>query len=353
LITIIPKGKLGLTAGELLGIVWDDRFRDISFSHPMIRDVSVERIRRFKELISNEDGIMFIKPEMANFEDLLLVHDVTLIEKLREASSLPFVGFLDEGDTVHYPGMLEDILLVAGSTLTALKFSRYLARIYIPLGGFHHATRTSPMGFCPINDVAIALKTLQSKGERVALIDVDAHHPNGLEEMFYNEKLLKINVFAYDGEFFPRTGDVKRRGEGEGFGLNFNVGLPLGSSDDAFMEALRMLELVRHFKPTYIVVVAGVDGHMDDGLKSLNLTANSYNLLGQKVFALSRELEAKVISYGGGGYGPGSSISMYSFIKGLKGQRFLPEKGTEDREKREIVKNLVNLFLESSSCCLK
>ncbi|WP_252896682.1 histone deacetylase family protein [Metallosphaera hakonensis] len=269
-----------LTSGHLLGIIWDDRFKEISFSHPMIRDVSKARISRFKEMVKDMENVIFISPDYATFEDLLEVHDMELLLKIKEASSLPHIGFLDSGDTVHYPGILNDVLLVAGSTLTAISMSRFLNIQYIPLGGFHHATRSRSMGFCPVNDVNLAIKRLLDHGERVAVVDVDAHHANGVEEMFYDKPVLKLNIFAYNGSFFPGTGDPSRRGEGEGFGLNYNVALPLLAGDDAFDEALRMLKVVEDFRPTYLLGIAGVDGHKDDGLKSLNLTSNSYNNLG-------------------------------------------------------------------------
>ncbi len=289
-----------LTQKELMevAVVWDDRFGEISFSHPMIRDVAKARIRRFYELVKGEDNVIFIRPEPSPRELLTLVHTEDYLEKLERASQDPYIGFLDSGDTIHYPGMMEDILLVVGASLTAVKFSRFFDRIYIPLGGFHHAFPDRAMGFCPVNDIALAVKLLEREGKKVAIIDVDAHHGNGLQHLFYDKPVLKVNVFAYDGKFFPGTGHYTERGEKEGKGLNFNVTLPLGSGDDAFQEALRVLDVVQDFRPDYLVVLAGVDGHKDDGLKSLNLTSNSYNLLGYKVNRLAKELGAKVISYG-------------------------------------------------------
>ncbi|WP_238025030.1 histone deacetylase family protein [Metallosphaera javensis (ex Hofmann et al. 2022)] len=342
-----------LTYGRSLGIIWDERFREISFSHPMIRDVSKSRISKFRELVSALNNVYFISPRPAHYEDLLEVHDESLLRKIKEVSSLPHIGFLDSGDTVHYPGMFEDILLVAGSTLTAISLSRFFETIYIPLGGFHHATRSRSMGFCPINDVNLAISRLIKNGERVALVDVDAHHANGVEEMFYDKPVLKVNIFAYDGKFFPGTGDPGRIGEGEGYGYNFNVGLPLGSADDSFQEALRILEVVEEFRPSVLLVVAGVDGHKDDGLKSLNLTTNSFNLLGLKVSRLAKRLNARIISYGGGGYGPGSAPSMFSFVMGLMETKTRDEIPTQDEEKKAYVKKLVDLFLERLPGSLK
>ena len=336
-----------LTSEKLLGIIWDERFKDISFSHYMIRDISKERTRRFIELARKKLQFVEIKPEPATIEDLLEIHSKEYVNRLREVSNLPYSGYLDGGDTVHYPGIFEDVLLVLGASKTALKFSSYIDYLYIPLGGFHHATYSRPMGFCPINDVAYLVLQLLKRGEKVALIDVDAHHGNGIQEYLYDKPVLKINIFAYDGKFFPGTGDVKERGIGEGKGLNYNVPLPLGSGDDVFEMALKLLDLVEDFSPTYIVVVSGVDGHKDDFLKSLNLTCNSYNLLGLKVRRLAKS--AKVIGYGGGGYGRMSAECMVSFLQGLLGKKEELETPTiSDGEKVKKVKEVLSLLLSQN-----
>lgn len=303
----------------MLGVVWDDRFLNISFSHPMIRDMSKARIRKFIELARDSLSFVEIKPEQASEEVLLEVHTREYVNKLKEVSKVEHMGFLDSGDTVHYPGIFEDVLLVVGSSLTALERSKFIDQIYVPLGGFHHALPNKAMGFCPVNDVVITVKRLLNNRERVALVDVDAHHGNGVQEMLYKEKVLKINVFAYNGSFFPGTGRLEERGEGEGKGLNYNIGLPLGSGDDIFEDALSFLDLLEDFDPSYVLVVAGVDGMIDDNLKSLNLTSWSYYSLGRKVAKIQRNLGFNVISYGGGGYGENSYLGMVGFLAGLSG----------------------------------
>lgn len=333
-----------MTSEKLLGIIWDDRFRDISFSHHMIRDISKERIRRFIEIARRKLQFVEIKPELASLDDILEIHSKDYINRLREVSALPYSGYLDGGDTIHYPGIFEDVLLVLGASKTALKFSSYIDFIYVPLGGFHHATYSRPMGFCPINDVAYLVFQLLKRKEKVAIIDVDAHHGNGLQEYLYDKPVLKLNIFAYDGKFFPGTGMVEERGEGEGKGLNYNFPLPLNSGDDVFEIALRILDIVEEYDPSYIVVISGVDGHKDDGLKSLELTCNSYNLLGLKVRRLAKS--AKVIGYGGGGYGKMSSECMVSFLVGLSGKKEELETPTiSDIENIKKAKEILSLLL--------
>ncbi len=301
----------------MLGLVWDDRFLEISFSHPMIRDLSKQRIRKFIEGARRTLSFVEISPEQATEEVLKEVHTEEYVKSLKEVSKIPYIGFLDSGDTVHYPGIYEDVLLVVGSSLVAIARSKYIDQIYVPLGGFHHALPGKAMGFCPVNDVAIAVKRLTRSGEKVAIVDVDAHHGNGLQEILYRDPVLKLNIFAYNGNFFPGTGRPEERGEGEGANLNYNIGLPLGSGDDVFEESLSFLDLIRDFSPSYVIVIAGVDGMKDDNLASLSLTPYSFHILGKKIEKLQRELSFNVIGYGGGGYGECSHLGMLAFLAGL------------------------------------
>ncbi|MEM0200434.1 MAG: histone deacetylase family protein [Saccharolobus sp.] len=329
---------------NLLGIVWDQKFTEIAFSHPMIRDWSKARMREFIKLARQELSFIEIKPIYAKEEDLLLVHTREYVNKLKEASKIPYLGFLDDGDTIHYPGIFEDLLLVLGSSFTAIKYLNYLDMVFVPLGGFHHALPNRAMGFCPINDVAISALKLFNEGKKVAIIDVDAHHGNGLQYILYDKPILKINIFAYDGNFFPGTGKIEEIGEGKGKNYNINIPLPLGSADDVFEKSLEVLELVWSYNPDYIISIVGVDGHKDDQLKSLNLTTNSYNLLGLRL----RRFSKKILAYGGGGYGPMSALSMISFLKGLQGEKVSYESKSLT-ENKNFIDNIEKIILRSKS----
>ncbi|AKA74316.1 histone deacetylase family protein [Saccharolobus solfataricus] len=335
-----------LTYQNSLGIVWDQRFTEISFSHPMIRDISKARVRDFIKLAKEKVSFVEIRPEYATKEDLMVVHTRDYIGLLEESSKIPYIGFLDQGDTVHYPGMFEDILLVLGSSFTAIKYSKFLDYVYIPLGGFHHAMPNRAVGFCPINDVAITALKLLEKGERVAIVDVDAHHGNGLQFILYDKPILKINIYAYDGNFFPGTGKIDEIGEGKGRGYNINIPLPLGSTDDIFEKSLEILDLLELYNPSYVLVVAGVDGHKNDQLKSLDLTTNSYNLLGLRIRRIKKTINSSIIAYGGGGYGPMSSLSMVSFLEGLLGRRtsYEPLTSSEDIGKIRRIEKIISRF---------
>lgn len=123
--------------------------------------------------------------------------------------------------------------------------------------------------------------------------------------------------------------------------------MPLGTADDGFEEALKILDILYEYKPEYVIIVAGVDGHKEDLLRSLNLSLNSFNLLGYKIHKVSKELNAKIISYGGGGYGEYSAYCMLEFVRGLKGIREEKEERTSDPEKAKKIRQIVNLLLEN------
>jgi acetoin utilization deacetylase AcuC-like enzyme len=132
------------------------------------------------------------------------------------------------------------------------------------------------------------------------------------------------------------VGKIEEVGEGEGKGYNINIPLPLGSADDVFQRSLEILDLVEGFRPSYILVVAGVDGHKDDQLKSLELTTNSYNMLGLRIRRFNNK--SKILGFGGGGYGPMSSLSMISFLEGLLGRKTYYEPLTYSQNKYSIEK---------------
>lgn len=300
-------------------ILWDTRFMEISFAHPMIRDVAKWKMRKFHEAIPSL-GLRVVQPSPAQESDLLQVHTKDYIEKLKELSSLPYAGFIDSGDTYHYPGIFQDILLVVGASLTAMRNRRDYHFQYIPVGGLHHAFPDHASGFCPVNDVAIMVKRLENEGERVAIVDIDAHHGNGLQEILYRDPVLKLNIFAYDGQFFPGTGKREERGEGPGRGLNFNFHLRPGAGDREFLEATENLALVEVFRPTVIVSISGVDGHQGDQLHSMNLSCGSYREFGRKLRKTADRTGSRVIMYGGGGYGEESADCMVQTINGFLGR---------------------------------
>lgn len=142
----------------------------------------------------------------------------------------------------------------------------------------HHALSDKQMGFCLINNVAVAAQFLVDRGERVAIVDVDAHHGNGTQDIFYsNPDVLFVSLHQYP--WYPYTGSPDEVGSGAGRGTNVNIPLPAGATGQAYRVAFEEIVgpvLVR-FRPTWILISAGFDGHRADPITDLGLTSADYS----------------------------------------------------------------------------
>ena len=214
--------------------------------------------------------------EIENGEKYLkLVYNENYIELIRNASQKEM--FLDS-DTYTNKKSYEVACYAVGAAIKAAKNNGFaLSR---PPG--HHANASKAMGFCLFNNVAIASKWLNERGKKVFILDIDGHHGNGTQEIFYkSNNTLYLSTHQFPA--FPGTGSLKEIGEGEGKYFTINVPLPPYSSDDIFMETLsKMIPVIKkQFNPDVVAVSAGFDAHKDDPLLQLNLTVNSYYEIGK------------------------------------------------------------------------
>ncbi len=188
-------------------------------------------------------------------------------------------------------GLAAADLLLAGKTDIAFNL----------LGGFHHAMAARASGFCYLNDVALACNRLASACQRVAYVDVDAHHGDGVEDFFYRRNdVLTISMHESGKTLFPWRGFEHEIGEGSGLGYNVNIPLPAGTYDDAFLLAFNraVLPVLSAFGPDVIVVELGLDTLAGDPLTHLHMTNNVVVEIMNRLMEFQRPL---LIS-GGGGY---------------------------------------------------
>jgi acetoin utilization deacetylase AcuC-like enzyme len=276
-----------------------------------------ESARRLHAIISEvreshllDNGkLRFVQPKKASIEDVELVHGLEYI-KLVEAVSRSGGGLLDLQDTVTSLESFETALYAVGGTLKAVdlvmkgKYKNAFALVRPP---GHHAGRFRACGFCIFNNVAIATRHLirNWKLEKVAILDVDAHHGNGTQEAFYGtDKVLYVSLHE-DPTSFPGTGFIDEIGEKEGKGYKVNIPLPFGTGDKVYLNAMKeiVIPIIHQYKPEFMLVSAGFDGHYTDPVANLSLSAHCVQHAHEMIASLAaNECQGKLVSVLEGGY---------------------------------------------------
>jgi acetoin utilization protein AcuC len=246
----------------------------------------------------------------ATDEEILLAHTPEHLKMVREADARG-TGFLDYGDTPAWPGVLRRSRLAVGGTLAATRLvaSGSIARAFNPAGGLHHARADRAGGFCPLNDLVIAVRCLQREFgyERIAIVDLDGHHGDGTEAMLYDEPILTVSMHRYGGRFYPGTGAASDVGRGRGFGHNLNVPLERGTDAATYLQAFEqwVAPALLEYRPQLVFYQVGADSHAADPLVRLGLTLSAFRQLATRLRDLADELcDGKLVAVAGGGYAP-------------------------------------------------
>jgi acetoin utilization protein AcuC len=298
-----------------LAVVWDDALTQYDFGpgHPMapVRVALTMSLARQLGVLS-APSVALLSPSPATDGELAMVHDDDYIDAVRQAgrSLRPNVRFgLGTPDDPVFEGMHEASALVAGATLGAARvmWSGHAAHAASISGGLHHAMRRCASGFCVYNDPAVAIKWLLAAGaERVAYVDTDVHHGDGVQAAFYDDpRVLTISLHEHPAALFPGTGLPTETGTGAGVGYAVNVALPAGTGDAGWLRAFDAVvpPLLRAFKPTVLVSQHGCDSHRLDPLAHLELSVDGQRLAQVMLHDLAHELcEGRWLLTGGGGY---------------------------------------------------
>ena len=309
-----------------LHVAWDDRLSDYDFGpgHPMAPlrlKLTMELARAFG--LAGQDGVSIEVPAAASDAELELIHDPDYIAMVRLAGHqaakagpsrelttrvLLMHGLGTEDDPL-FPGMHEASAMVAGATLAAARAvwtsaAQHGASI---AGGLHHAMAGNASGFCIYNDPAIAIAWLLRQGaERIAYIDVDAHHGDGVQAAFWNDpRVLTIGLHEHPDTLFPGTGYAAEIGGPDAEGASVNVALPAGTGDAGWLRAFHAVvpPLLREFGPQMIVSQHGCDTHWSDPLANLQLTIDAQRAAHAAIHALAHEVAGgRWLLTGGGGY---------------------------------------------------
>ena len=229
------------------------------------------------------------------------------------------------------PGVYDASAAVVGSALDGLAqvMNGECHRTFQPIGGLHHARRAGAAGFCVFNDCGVVIDTLRSQYgvKRVAYVDIDVHHGDGLYYPYEEDPDLIYADIHEDGRFlYPGTGHDYERGKGAGEGLKLNMPMQPGSGDKEFYAAWeRVVEHVRQHKPEFIVFQCGADSLAGDPLAHLQYTPAAHAHAARSLCALANEMtQGRIMGFGGGGYNRGNLAAAWcgvldEFVKALLG----------------------------------
>jgi acetoin utilization protein AcuC len=247
-------------------------------------------------------------PRAATREELESFHEPRYVEFVHELSARGS-GLLDGGDTPAFPGVYEAAAFVVGGTLEGLAavMQGDTPRAFIPIGGLHHAGRGHAAGFCVFNDCGVAIEAARRIYglERIAYVDIDAHHGDGVFYAFEEDPLLAFADLHEDGRFlYPGTGSRSETGRGPALGTKLNVPMPPGADDAAFLKAWEEVErYVDAAHPELILLQCGADSLAGDPITHLRYTAAAHAHAAIRVAVLAdRHAEGRVLAMGGGGY---------------------------------------------------
>jgi acetoin utilization protein AcuC len=320
----------------MIDVFYSRRYSEYDFGpgHPF----TPRRWEALYDLLQQVDGpFSWREPRMATDDEILNVHRLPFLEAVKTASA----GYgtpttmqfgLGTGDVPIFLGMHEATQRVCGGTIGGARLvaRRPGVRVLQLGGGLHHAMPGRAAGFCVFNDVAMGILALLDEGLRVAFVDIDVHHSDGVQAVFYNEpNVLTISLHESGRFLFPGTGFVHESGGPDAPGTAINIPLHPGTGDRSYVECFDQVvpEAVRRFGPDVLVVEVGADAHFRDPLAGISLTTWAYGLLIDRLIAIAEDsCSGRFLATLGGGYGFDATVRIWAMLALKLAGQALPDR---------------------------
>ena len=259
-------------------------------------------------------------PVSAGREQLERFHTRAYVQRVIEQSASG-EGYLDGGDTPAFRGIYESACYVVGSVLDAIEriLAGDCAQVFVPIAGLHHARRDSAAGFCVFNDCGIAIETLRSQHhlQRIAYVDIDAHHGDGVFYSFEEDPELIFADLHEDGRYlYPGSGSESETGRGAARGTKLNIPMPPEADDAAFFTAWERVEdFIDHQRPEFILFQCGADSIAGDPITHLRYSPAAHRHAAQRLLRLAeRHCRGRLLAMGGGGYNRGNLALAWTAV---------------------------------------
>ena len=304
-----------------VAVVLGERLARYGFGdgHPFGADRHAAFVREFEQRGLSRP-VVILEPRDATSAELQLFHTPEYVHFVMGRSQCG-TGFLDGGDTPAYRGVFEAASCVVGSTLTVTDWIMHGTRRrgFVPIGGLHHAARDRAAGFCVFNDCGVAVEHLRrcyGMG-RIAYVDIDAHHGDGVFYGFESDPDLIFADLHESGEsLYPGTGSSEETGRGAAQGTKLNVPLPAGSGEREFDQVWpSLLSHLERFTPSFFILQCGADSIGGDPITHLNFSPACHARAARELCVLADRLgHGRVLALGGGGYDRGNLARAWNAV---------------------------------------
>ncbi|MFX0017305.1 MAG: acetoin utilization protein AcuC [Promethearchaeota archaeon] len=306
---------------DKIGLIYTPRYMEYNFGqdHPL-RPLRLKLTYSLMEKLGllNHKLLEIFEPSEASREEIERVHSSDYVDVVKKLSKnindrtvQPYVYGLGPGDNPIFKGMYEASALVCGASIKAAELvwnNNDIVHAFNPAGGLHHAYKNKASGFCIFNDIAVAIKYLKTlkKDIRIAYLDIDAHHGDGVQWLFYDDPKVLTISFHESGKFlFPGTGNPDENGEGKGKGYSINFPLLPGTTNKMFIKLFRYCvpRILEVYAPDILFTQLGVDMHYNDPLTQMGISISAYRDIAQTMETSVRDYcQNKWVAVGGGGY---------------------------------------------------